>query len=223
MIKHSIQLIEWLGGVGSTKSRVLADETQFDADVRLTYDLSNAPGLPMGPPTSACMRFRTLFQIGEVMNCSFAGPPGGAMLRRFRVAPSTISNPAVGADNEIVFNNFNIAGRVRLQILDAFNIGGRQFDERRASGAADNARLIIPFGSVGFLPDVALAAVPTAVGEDREARFMLDSEWHNANMYIPPGDTGWAMVVPFVLTGAADLIMDCEFELFPLRSTGMPK
>jgi len=209
------------GGVGSTKSSVLADETQFDADVRLTYDLSNAPGLPMGPRTSACMRFFAIFPIGRVINCSFAGPPGGAMMRRFRVGPTTIT--AAGVDNDIQFDNFNMAGRARATAFDAQNIGGRQFDERRASAAADNARLIIPFGSVGFLPDTTVAAVPTGVGERRRAEFSLDSEWHNANMYIPPGDSGWGFVVPFVLTGAIPMIVDFEFELFPLRSTGMPK
>ena len=86
MIKHSIQLIEWLGGVGSTKSRILPDETQFDQDVRLTYDLSNAPGMPMGPPMSACGVFNQTFATNRVINCSFNGGSGGAMLKRFRVA-----------------------------------------------------------------------------------------------------------------------------------------
>ena len=221
MIKHSIQLIEWLGGVGSTKSRILPDETQFDQDVRLTYDLSNAPGMPMGPPMSACGVFSQVFAIGEVINCSFNGGSGGAMLKRFRVADST--NTALGADSIIRFNNHNIAARVQATNGVIPSNGGRQFDDRSNVPASGNTRLLIPMNSVVLLTDPNLAVVPAIAGEDRPANFFSDGGWHNANIYIPPGDSGWAFTVPFVLPAAVTMHMDMEFDIYPLPATGLPK
>ena len=221
MIKHSIQLIEWLGGVGSTKARVLADETQFDQDVRLTYDLSNAPGEPMGPVTSAAVHMISTWSAGEVINFSFVGPPGGAMLRRFLVSDSTITS--LGADTELTFNNFNVPGRALTSEV-AHQSGGRQFDSMPGTAPGDNARLIVPFGSVRFMTNLALAAVPSVAGEPRVSTFGIEGGWHEPNIYIPPGDTGYGFIAAFVLpAGGASFVIDMEFTLFPLRSTGMPK
>lgn len=220
MIKHSIQLLEWLGGVGSTKSQILADETQFDQDVRLSFDLSNAPGLPMGPGTYCHATFLQFFAIGEVPNVSFNGGKGGAMLRRFRVADSSVTS--LGADSFLEFNNRNIGGRIPSIV--APNSGGRQFDDKRAVLVpGGSSRQIIPFSQVTLLTDPALAAVPSIRGEDRSANFNCSNGWHNSNIYIPPGDTGWSAVIAFVLTAPCTLIIDMEFELFPLDNTGMPK
>jgi hypothetical protein len=220
MIKHSIQLIEWLGGVGSTKARVLADETQFDQDVRLTYDLSNAPGQPMGPVTSACGHWASTWAAGEVINFSFVGPPGGAMLRRFLVSDTTITS--LGADSALRFDNHNIAARA-LVVETVQQCGGRQFDSMPGTAPGDNARLIVPFGSVSLMRDPALAALPAVAGEPRRSRFAIEGGWHEPNIYIPPGDTGYGFIVDFVLPAPAVFVIDMEFTLFPLRSTGMPK
>ena len=222
MIKHSIQLIEWLGGVGSTKARVLADETQFDQDVRLTYDLSNAPGEPMGPVTSAAVHIASTWAAGEFINFSFVGPPGGAMLRRFLVSDSTITS--LGADTDLRFNNFNIPNRVLTSHI-AHQCGGRQFDSMPGTSPGDNARLIVPFGSVRFMtPLVAPGALPAVAGEPRVSTFGIEGGWHEPNIYIPPGDTGYGFIVPFVLpAGGGNFVIDMEFTLYPLRSTGMPK
>ena len=208
--------------MGSTKSQILADETQFDQDVRLSFDLSNAPGMPMGPGTYCHAAFLQPFAIGEVPNVSFNGGRGGAMLRRFRVADSSVTS--LGADTFIHFNNRNIGGRVAMPVGgSAPNIGGRQFDDRSGVPSSGNSRRLIPFSQVTLLTDNTLAAIPAIRGEDRSARFNCSNGWHNSNVYIPPGDSGWSAVIDFILVAPCTLMIDMEFELFPLDGTGMPK
>lgn len=223
MIRHSIQLLEWLGGVGATKSRVLPDETQFEENVRLTFDLSNAPGSPMGAnTTAACVLNQNLLAADQPV-CAFRGPPGGAVLRKFRFSPTTVT--ALGGDVLCTFNNFNFTPRITTANLRGQNVGGRQFDDTSDVPSSGNVRRIIPFGQVSLMvASPALVAAPIVSGAERRATFAIfDSSYTEANLYIPPGDSGYGCIIGGALAANATIRGEFLFDLFPLQSTGLPK
>jgi len=221
MINHRIQILEWLIGVGATKSKVLPDLTQLEDGIQMTFDLSNAPGRPMGFKPTAVGVVQQTWAAATAINYSFDGGPGGALIRRYRFAPSSVTS--LGADTILFWNNYNVPSRVFPSQLHWENAGGRQFDDRSDVPDSGNARRIIPFGYVALGQNPAQAAVPFPTGATRSGSSGVSDTWHEVNILIPAGDSGYGFNTNTILAAPATVQMEIEFDLFPLQSTSMPR
>lgn len=216
-IRHSVSLIEYLQGLGTTKSQVLPDLVQFDDEVKMVLDLGQSTGRPMGPPTSAGVVYERTVGAGNFAMLRLDGPPGGAILTSVIVDSVT----AAGYPDGFEINNYQPTPLTYANEVIAPNSGTRQFDSLGQNPS--NARQIIPFGSVRISSKL-LGAAPTVAGEDRAFRFFAPANvLVPLNVFIPPGETGLALRNQTANAAAIDLRMSFFFEPLPLTGTGMPR
>ncbi len=216
-IRHSVSLIEYLQGLGTTKSQVLPDLVQFDDEVKMTLDLGASSGRPMGPPTSAAMVYEEGVTATNFIMLRLDGPGGGAILNGV-IADSTT---AAGFPDGWEINNYQPTPALYGLEKVAPNAGTRQFDQLGLNPS--NARVIEPFGSVRVSRKL-VAAAPAVAGVDRAFQFMTPADTYvPLNVFIPPGETGLALRNRTANAAAVDVRFSFFFEPLPLSGTGMPR
>lgn len=214
MIRHAVQLVEWLSGNGVTKSTVIPDKVEFDDQVKLTLDLAEAPGSPFGTPTFASQWVSAPAAGAGNNNHVYFEPssPGGAVIKAIAVSAACAAVSPQGFE----FNN-RLPGTMSLTFGTVENTGTRQFDQWGQGKA--NTRGIQPFGSVTTHNRVAAGVIPLA-GQNRRGDLMpIPDLIQPSNIYLPPGLTGFSL-------GQLDsnVILEIGFwyELMPLTGTGLP-
>ena len=216
MIRHGIQFLEWLGSLGSNKARVLPDLVEFDENVKLTLDVTNAPGLPVGAPTSTVTWVDIAASAGNSINLFFnVDCPGGAVVRWLMI-PSAI---AANHPNGFTWQNRNPNVNPLTQICVAYNSGTRQFD--RLPIDSSNQRRVEPFSQITIEYSTTAAGHGANAGVDRvNAVPPIGDVLIPQNVYLPPGDSGYSLATED--TGQA-LQMAFGLEPLPLSGTGLPR
>jgi hypothetical protein len=217
-IRHSVSLIEYLQGLGTTKSQVLPDLVQFDDEVKMTLDLGASSGRPMGPPTTAGLIYDGITVTAtEFLLLRLDGPGGGAILSGVIVDSTTAAAYPDGWE----INNYQPTPVLYGNEKIAPNAGTRQFDQLGLNPS--NARVIEPFGSVRVSRKV-IPALPSVAGVDRSFQFLAPADTYvPLNVFIPPGETGLALHNRTANAAAVDVRFSFFFEPLPLSGTGMPR
>ena len=215
MIRHGIQFLEWLGSLGSNKARVLPDLVEFDENVKLTLDVTNAPGLPVGAPTSTVTWVQIPATAGRVSNIFFnVDAPGGAVLRWLMMTADTATNHP----NGFTWQNRNPNVNPLTQICTAFNSGTRQFDQLPIDSS--NQRRVEPFSMITIEYSTTVAPGANA-GVDRvNAVPPIGGVVIPQNVYLPPGDAGYSLA-----SEDQNQVIEMAFGLepLPLSGTGLPR
>ena len=215
MIRHGIQFLEWLGSLGSNKARVLPDLVEFDENVKLTLDVTSAPGLPVGSPTSTVTWVDIPATAGNVSNIFFnVDAPGGAVLRWLMMTNDTATNHP----NGFTWQNRNPNVNPLTQICTAFNSGTRQFDQLPFDSS--NQRRVEPFSLITIEYSTTVAPGANA-GVDRvNAVPPIGGVVIPQNVYLPPGDAGYSLASE---DQNQVIQMAFGFEPLPLSGTGLPR
>ena len=207
MIRHGVQIIDWLASLGSSKSRVLPDLVEFRDGIQIGLDTATAPGNPVGTQTGFSI---FLEQTGAGPKTWFLdGGIGGCVIDSVAMTTAT----ATANPDGIVFRNRRPGTLTTPITVTAENVGTRQFDTFGANRS--NQRGVIPFSRFEITCSFAAHA---AGGVQRIASVIpIGGIVFPVSIYCPPGLNGWC----FESDGNTQLQL--SGRLLALRTTNQPK
>ncbi len=208
MIRHGIQIIDWLASLGSSKSRVLPDLVEFRDGIQMGLDTATAPGNPVGTQTHFSVWLSDA--TGGVKTWFLDGGIGGAVIDFVTMNDATAT---ANAADGLIFSNRRPGTLTTPFTVVSENCGTRQFDTFGPNRS--NQRGVVPFSSFNVTRS---NAAHSAGGARREASIIpIGGVVFPVSIYCPPGINGWAMVT----TGQTDVQL--SGRLLALRTTNQPK
>lgn len=223
MIRHSIQLVEWLRGLGASQTLVSSDDLEIDANVKMVADLSNGPGHPLGvmPSTSTHISTVTSPGVGEFAVYMFSAGGGGAWI--YGMQCEAIPTNGGTLATSVIWNSFDPAGLgLAVGAGEGTNVGGRQFDRPPADIARSRANGFFGFRaffSAGPFPLINPTGAAAAPEHRADQGISIGRQVLPMQVYVPPGELIGLLCNPVT----TELEATFYAHILPLRSTSLAR